>query len=308
MGTCHHADMKFAVAGASGFVGSALVRRLEAERHEVLRLVRRPVERPGEVAWHPLSGEVEQRELLEGMEGLVNFAGSNLAAGRWTPERKEEILRSRVEGTRTLVAVLAHLNHKPRVFLSASAVGYYGARGEEELTEASAMGKGFLAEVCRAWEDEARIAESVGVRAVLLRLGLVLDRSGGVLAKLLPLFRTGFGGRLGDGRQWMSWITLDDLLEVLLLSLRDGRLTGPVNAVAPAPVRNAEFTAALAHALGRRAMVPMPSFLLRLIYQEMADETLLASTRVRPQRLVDAGFRFNHPTLNEALRAVLAGE
>ena len=153
--------MKFAVAGASGFVGSALVRRLEAEGHEVLRLVRRPVERPGEIAWHPLSGEVEQRELLEGAEGLVNLSGCNLAAGRWTPERKEEILRSRVESTRTLVTVLAHLNHKPRVFLSASAVGYYGSRGEEELTETSAKGEGFLADVCRTWEEEARIAESV---------------------------------------------------------------------------------------------------------------------------------------------------
>ena len=166
--------MKFAVAGASGFVGSALVRRLEAQGHEVLRLVRRPVERPGEIAWHPLSGEVEQREVLEGAEGLVNLSGCNLAAGRWTPERKEEILRSRVESTRTLVTVLAHLNHKPRVFLSASAVGYYGSRGEEELTETSAKGEGFLADVCRTWEEEARIAESVGVRAVILRLGLVL--------------------------------------------------------------------------------------------------------------------------------------
>jgi uncharacterized protein len=300
--------MKFAVAGASGFIGSALVRRLEAEGHEVLRLVRRPVEQPAEVSWHPFSGEIEQRELLEGTEGLVNLTGSNLAAGRWTPERKEEILRSRVESTRTLVTVLAHLNHKPRVFLSASAVGYYGSRGEEELTEASAKGEGFLADVCRAWEDEARIAESVGVRAVMLRLGLVLGRDGGVLAKLLPLFRTGFGGRLGDGRQWMSWIALDDLVGVLLMGLRDGRLKGPVNAVAPVPVRNAEFTATLARALGRRALAPVPSFVLRSIYREMAEETLLASTRVRPQRLLDVGFHFNHPTLNEALAAVLTGK
>lgn len=300
--------MKFAVAGASGFVGSALARRLEAEGHEVLRLVRRPVERPGEVAWHPLSGEIEQRELLEGAEGFVNLAGSNLASGRWTPERKEEILRSRVESTRTLVAVMAHLNHRPRVFVSASAVGYYGSRGEEELTEASAKGEGFLADVCRAWEEEARIAESVGVRAVMLRLGLVLGRDGGVLAKLLPLFRTGFGGRLGDGRQWMSWIALDDLVEVLWAGLRDGRLTGPVNAVAPAPVRNEEFTAVLARALGHRALAPVPSLVLRMVYQEMAEEMLLASTRVRPRVLLDAGFHFNHPTLDEALRAVLSGK
>ena len=300
--------MKFAVAGASGFVGSELVRRLEAEGHEVLRLVRRPVERPGEIAWHPLSGEVEQRELLEGAEGLVNLSGCSLAAGRWTPERKEEILRSRVESTRTLVTVLAHLNHKPRVFLSASAVGYYGSRGEEELTETSAKGEGFLADVCRTWEEEARIAESVGVRAVILRLGLVLGRDGGVLAKLLPLFRSGLGGRLGNGRQWMSWIALDDLVAVLLMGLRDGRLMGPVNAVAPEPVRNAEFTATLARTLGRRAWAPVPSFILRMIFQEMAEEILLASTRVRPQRLLDSGFHFNHPTLKEALQAAPTGE
>jgi uncharacterized protein (TIGR01777 family) len=238
----------------------------------------------------------------------VNLTGSNLAAGRWTPERKEEILRSRVEGTRTLVAALAHLNHKPRVFVNASAVGYYGSRGEEELTETSSKGEGFLADVCRAWEDEARIAESVGVRAVMLRIGMVLGPDGGVLAKLLPLFRKGFGGRLGNGRQWMSWIALDDLVDVLLMALLEGRLTGPVNAVAPVPVRNAEFAATLARVLGHRAWAPVPAFVLRLIYQEMAEETLLASTRVRSQRLLDVGFRFNHPTLNEALRAVLTGK
>jgi uncharacterized protein (TIGR01777 family) len=298
--------MKFVVAGASGFIGGALVRRLEAEGHEVLRLVRRPVERAGEAAWHPLSGEVEQRELLEGAEGFVNLAGSNLAAGRWTAERKEAILRSRLESTRTLVAVLAHLHHKPRVFLSASAVGYYGSRGEEELTEASGEGDGFLAGVCRAWEEEAKIAESVGVRSVMLRLGLVLGRKGGVLARLLPMFRAGLGGRLGDGRQWMSWITLDDLVSVLMMGLADGRLVGPVNAVAPAPVRNAEFTATLARALGRPALMAVPALVLRFIFQEMAEETLLASARVRPQRLLDAGFQFKHPTLNDALSAVLA--
>ncbi len=204
--------------------------------------------------------------------------------------------------------MLAHLNHKPRVFLSASAVGYYGSRGEEELTETSAKGEGFLADVCRTWEEEARIAESVGVRAVILRLGLVLGRDGGVLAKLLPLFRSGLGGRLGNGRQWMSWIALDDLVGVLLMGLRDGRLMGPVNAVAPEPVRNAEFTATLARTLGRRAWAPVPSFILRMIFQEMAEEILLASTRVRPQRLLDSGFHFNHPTLKEALQAAPTGE
>ncbi len=299
--------MKLAVAGASGFVGSALVRRLKAEGHVVLRLVRRPVEQPDEIRWHPSSSEVEHWEMLEGIEGVVNLAGSNLAAGRWTRRRKEEILRSRVECTRTLVAVMAHMNHKPRVFVSASAVGFYGHRGEEELTEASGHGEGFLAGVCRDWEEEARIAESVGIRTVLLRTGLVLGAGGGVLAKLLPVFRAGVGGHLGNGRQWISWVALDDLVRVIWRGLSDERLAGPVNAVAPKAARNAEFTVALARALGRPRFAPVPAFVLRALFSEMADEMLLASTRVRPQRLLEGGFHFEHPEVEGALRAVLGG-
>ena len=299
--------MKVAVAGASGFVGSALVRRLQAEGHVVRRFVRRPAVEPDEIAWHPASGEVEQRELLEGIDGVVNLAGSNLAAGRWTEARKEELVRSRVESTRALVAVMARLNHKPQVFVSASAVGYYGHRGEEELTEASRAGGGFLSDLCHAWEEEARIAESAGIRTAILRLGLVLG-SGGVLAKLLPVFRAGFGGQLGDGRQWMSWIALDDLLGALLRGLTDARLSGPINAVAPGAVRNAEFTRALAHAVGHHTFAPVPAFVLRAMFQEMADEMLLASTRVRPQRLLEVGFSFAHPELEEAMRAAVSEE
>ena len=180
--------MKLAVAGASGFIGAALVRRLEADGHVVLRLVRRQAEQPGEIPWHPSSSEVEQWELLEGVEGIVNLSGSNLAAGRWTQARKEEIRRSRIESTRTLVAVMAHINHKPRAFVSSSAVGYYGDRGEEELTESSGHGEGFLAGVCREWEEQAKIAECVGIRTVMLRSGMVLGAGGGVLAKLAPVF------------------------------------------------------------------------------------------------------------------------
>ncbi len=300
--------MKLAVAGASGFVGSALVRRLQAGGHVVLRFVRRPAAQPEEIAWHPASGEVEQRELLEGIDGVVNLAGSNLAAGRWTEARKEEIVRSRVGSTRALVAVMAHLNHKPRVFVSASAVGYYGHRGEEELTEASRAGGGFLPDLCHAWEEEARIAESVGIRTAILRLGLVLGPGGGVLAKLRPVFRAGLGGRLGDGRQWMSWIALDDLLDALLLGLTDARLSGPINAVAPGAVRNAEFTRTLARAVGHHTFAPVPAFVLRAMFQELADEMLLASTRVRPQRLLEAGFSFAYPELEGAMRAALAEE
>ena len=299
--------MKLAVAGASGFIGRALVRRLEVDGHRVLRFVRRPVEHPDEVTWHPSAGEVEQWELLEETEGVVNLAGSNLAAGRWTEKRKEEILRSRVESTRTLVAVMAHMNHKPRVFVCASAVGYYGHRGDEELTEASSAGQGFLAGVCHAWEEEARIAETVGIRALTLRLGLVLGPGGGALAKLRPVFRAGFGGRLGDGRQWMSWIALDDLVATILRGLSDERWSGAFNAVAPGAVRNAEFTAALARAVGRHARMHLPAIVLRVLLGEMAVETLLASTRVRPQRLLDAGFSFAQPALDGALRAALSG-
>ncbi|MDD2765085.1 MAG: TIGR01777 family oxidoreductase [Opitutaceae bacterium] len=298
--------MKLVVAGASGFIGSALVRRLEGEGHRVLRLVRRPVEGPDEVEWHPAAGEVEQRDLLEGIEAVVNFAGSNLAAGRWTEERREEIFRSRIESARTLVTVMAHMNHKPRVFVSASAVGYYGNRGEEVLTEGSGPGEGFLAGVCHAWEAEARVAETAGIRTVRLRIGLVLG-NGGALAKLRPVFRAGCGGILGDGRQWMSWITIDDLVRTVLHGLRDDRLAGPVNAVAPGAVRNAEFAKAFAHALGRHwTFPPVPAFVLRTIFREMADEMFLASTRVQPQRLLEAGFNFEQPGIGAALHAVLS--
>ncbi len=298
--------MKLALAGGSGFVGSALRRHLEDAGHAVVLLVRRPAEAPMEVSWHPSSGEVEQRERLEGLEGVVNLAGSSLAAGRWTAERRAEILRSRVESTRALVAVLAHLNHPPRVLVSASATGYYGSRGDEELTEASARGEGFLADVCHAWEEEARVAESVGIRTVLLRIGVVLGPGGGMLAKLRPVFRAGLGGQLGDGRQWMSWIALDDLVRVVRRGLEDAQLGGPVNAVAPAPVRNAGFTVALGRALHRHTFAPVPAVVLRAVFGEMADEMLLASARVQPRRLAAAGFAFAHPELEGALQAALA--
>jgi hypothetical protein len=295
--------MRFAVAGASGFIGSALVRQLAADGHEVLRLVRRPVERQGEIEWHPASCEVESRHALEGVDGIVNLSGSNLG-GRWTAARQDEIRQSRVESTRTLVAVMSRLNHRPPVFVCASAIGCYGDRDDEELTEQSGRGEGFLPDVCHAWEEEARIAECAGIRTVVLRLGLVLGREGGVLARMAPVFRAGLGGPLGDGRQWVSWIALTDVVGALRHVLQVPALNGAVNAVAPNPVRNAEFSEALAHALGRRVLAPVPAFALRAIFREMADEMLLASARVRPRRLLDSGFQFAHPDLAGALRAV----
>lgn len=294
--------MKVAVAGASGFIGRALVRRLRESGDEVVQFVRRPAEEPWEIAWHPAGGEVEQWDRLEGVEAVVNVGGSNLAAGRWTEERKEEILRSRIEGTRTLVATMTRMNHHPRVFVCASAVGFYGDRGDEELTEASGAGEGFLAEVCRAWEGEARIAATAGIRTVWLRIGLVLGPDGGALARMLPAFRAGMGGRLGSGRQWVSWIALDDLVDVIQLALRETGLHGPVNAVAPGPARNVDFAKALGHVLGRPAILPVPAPALRALFGEMADEALLASARAVPERLREADFNFRLAVLEEALR------
>lgn len=296
--------MKIAVAGASGFIGGALVPFLTTRGHVVHRLVRRPAAGAAEIAWNPSSGEVEW-EKLDGVETIINLAGANLSQGRWTRERKEEILRSRVESTRTLVAIMTRMNHRPRVFVSASAVGYYGNRGEEEVTESSAAGEGFLAGVCRAWEDEARGAEVVGIRTVLLRTGLVLGRGGGALAKMLPLFQAGLGGRLGNGRQWMSWIALGDLVRVALLVLDVAHLNGPLNAVAPHPIRNSEFTRALARAVGRWTFAPMPAPALRALFGEMADEVLLASVQATPRKLLAEHFNYSHPLIEGALRAAV---
>jgi hypothetical protein len=297
--------MRFAVAGASGFVGHALVLKLREEGHEVVRLVRRAAEQPDEIALPSLLIDADQRGRLEDLDGVVNLAGSNLTDGRWTVRRRGEILRSRVETTRGLVAVMGHLNHRPRTYVNASAVGYYGDRAEEELTEASGPGRGFLAEVCQAWEEEVKGTDRAGIRSVLLRFGMVLGCGGGVLARLLPVYRAGLGATLGDGRQWVSWIALDDVLGATLHALRETSLTGPVNAVAPAPVRNAEFSEALARVLDRRTFVHVPKFVLRTVFGKMADEILLASTRVRPQRLLESGFHFARPDLASALSVVV---
>ena len=294
-------DMKVAVAGASGFIGSALVARLTDGGDQVVRFVRRPAEAPDEITWHPSAGDVEHWDRLEGVEAMVNLGGANLAAGRWTDERKSEIERSRIEGTRTLVATMARMNHHPRRFVSVSAVGYYGDRGEEELTESSPPGEGFLSDVCRAWEDEALIAHCAGIRTMILRLGLVLGR-GGVVARMLPAFRAGVGGPLGNGRQWVSWIALGDLLEVIHQAMRGGLPDGVVNVVAPDPVRNRDFARTLGRVLHRPAVLPVPALALRALFGEMADQALLASTRAVPARLLAAGFPYRLPDLTGALR------
>lgn len=298
--------MKIVVAGASGLVGTALVPALRAAGHDVVRLVRRAVRQNDEVAWDPAAGEIDAARLGD-VDGWVNLAGENLGEGRWTAARCERILRSRVEATRTLVAAMTRTARKPSVFVSASAVGFYGDRGDEVLTEAASLGRGFLPGVCLAWETHAVGAERAGIRTVLARFGVILAPQGGALGKMLPIFRVGLGGRLGSGRQWMSWIGIDDVVEILQRALTGMELSGPVNVVAPGAVRNADFTAALGRVLGRPAIVPVPGVALRLaLGTRMADEALLASTRAEPARLVTAGYRFRHAEIEGALRAVLA--
>lgn len=301
-------QLKVLITGARGMVATALRPRLAAEGHE-LRLLSRGSkldEDSGErhVSWDPEQGYLDASR-LEGLDAVIHLASSSLAQGRWNEARKREIRDSRVLGTRLLMQRLAQVQRPPRVVISASATGYYGDTGEILTTEQSAAGHGFLADVCCEWEYEAARAERFAARLVLLRIGVVLSGAGGALARMLPAFRLGVGGRLGSGRQWMSWIAIDDLCRVILACLADRRLEGPVNAVAPVPVRNAHFTAALARALARPAVVPIPAVGLRLVFGEMARETLLASSRVLPARLDAVGHSFSFPEAEAALRHVL---
>ncbi len=297
--------MKIVVAGASGLVGSALVPALRAQGHDVRRLVRRTPKVEDEISWDPARGELE-RERFAGTQVVINLAGENLAAGRWTSARRERILRSRIEATRTLVAAMAAADPKPAVLINASAVGFYGDCGDEALTEASARGQGFLPDVCAAWEGEAARAAEWGARVVYLRFGVILAAKGGALAKMLPVFRLGLGGRLGSGRQWMSWISLADVVAAIGHAARDARAAGAINVVAPGAVTNRDFTQALGHVLRRPVVFPVPAWALRAaLGRGMADEALLGSTRASPWRLGELGFTFQHPSIDVALAAVL---
>lgn len=295
------------IAGASGLLGRTLGPLLQTQGHTVLRLIRRAPTGKDEIRWNPARGELDPAA-LEGVDAIVNLSGENVGAGRWTEARSASILRSRVDATRTLVVALQKLSRKPEVFVSASAVGFYGERGDEQLTEADAIGHGFLPEVCLAWETHAEGAARSGVRTAMLRFGVVLTPAGGALAKLLPLFRLGLGGRVGDGRQWMSWIGVDDAAGAVYHAIMEPRCAGPMNAVSPQPVTNAEFSATLGRVLGRPVVLPVPATLLRLILGRMADETLLASTRAVPSRLLETGYVFRHSGVEAALRHVLGRE
>lgn len=295
--------MRIAVTGASGLIGRALVERLKREGHTVARLVRDPARAaPGDVVWNPEAGTIDAAA-LEGIDAAVHLAGENVGT-RWTEEKKRRILQSREQGTGLIARTLAGLSRPPRVLVQASAVGIYGDRGDETVTEASPPGTGFLAEVGQAWEAASAPAEAAGIRVVKLRIGVVLTAKGGALQQLLLPFRMGVGGRIGSGRQWMPWISLDDTVEVILRALRDERLRGPVITAAGA-VRNAEFTEALGRALHRPTLLPVPAFGIRALFGQMADEALLAGQRVEPARLREVGHVFHHPTLDATLAAAL---
>lgn len=294
--------MRALVTGATGFIGRSLLGSL----HHPVVVTRDPDRaraRLGDVRvhrWEPLVGPAP-REAFEGVDAVFNLMGEPLAPGRWSDARKELIRRSRLVGTRNLVAGIAAAGERPKVLVSASAVGFYGSPGEEVVDEAAKRGEGFLAQLCADWEKEARKAEALGVRVVHLRIGVVLGPQGGALAQMLVPFRMGVGGRLGAGRQWMSWVHLDDVVGLAHFAAT-GDLKGPVNAVSPEPARNADFTRALARTLGRPAVIPAPGFALRLALGEFAG-VLLGSIRAAPVAALAAGYRFRHPSLEEALRA-----
>ena len=293
-----------AVTGATGLIGSALVELLLAHGHTVRRFVRSTRDaRDGDVVWDAARSELPPGA-LHGVDAVVNLAGAPIAQ-RWTAERKHDIRASRVLGTDKLARAIAAMEQKPRVLLTGSAVGYYGDRGDEVLTESSAPGHDFLAGVCVAWEQPATPAAEAGVRVVLLRTGVVLSKDGGALAKLLPPFRLGMGGPLGTGEQWMSWIALEDHLRAIEHCLFVDTVRGAVNLVAPNPVRNSHFATTLGRVLARPALVPVPAFALALMYGEMARETLLASQRALPDALAATGVDFRQPTLEGALRTML---
>jgi len=292
--------MKVAIAGASGLVGSALIPVLRTIGAEITRLVRSKP-KAGEIEWHPNQDEVSPNT-LEGFEVIINLAGENIAGGRWTDDQKKKIHDSRVHGTHLLSEAIAKLARKPRAFICASATGIYGDRDSETLDEQSESGGGFLAGVCREWEKASEPAIKAGVRVVNLRFGPILAREGGMLAKLLTPFKMGMGGKVGSGKQFISWVSLDDAVNAVKLAIKDDSMHGPVNIVSPNPVTNEEFTRTLGHVLNRPTALAMPAFAARLAFGEMADEMLLASQKVLPRKLLSAGFQFQLPKLEDAIR------
>ena len=292
--------MKILVSGSHGLIGKALISSLGSGEHEVLRLVR-STPKPGEIEWHPNQDAMDPAR-LEGFDAVISLAGENVAGGRWTDDQKRKIHDSRVNGTHLLSEAMARLAQRPQVFLCASATGFYGDRDDEVLDEHSDSGGGFLAGVCREWEMATEPAANAGVRVVNTRFGVILAREGGMLAKLLTPFKMGMGGKVGSGKQFISWVAIDDAVSAIKLALNDETFRGPLNVVSPNPVTNEVFTKTLGHVLSRPTALAMPAFAARLAFGEMADEMLLTSQYVVPKRLTDAGFEFKYPELEGALR------
>jgi uncharacterized protein (TIGR01777 family) len=296
--------MKILISGSHGLVGSALIQSLEAQGQEVFRLVRYAPNSRSEIEWSPDRYSIALAR-IEGFDAVVSLAGESIAEGRWTDEKKRRIRESRVKGTKLLGDALANLTAPPRTFICASAIGYYGNRGDELLTEESARGDDFLSDVCAEWEQATSLAADKGIRVVNSRFGIILDQEGGALKKMLPPFRMGVGGKLGSGKQWMSWITLDDVVGALNFALTNEAVRGPVNYVAPNPVTNVEFTKTLGKVLSRPTLFPVPAFAIKPLFGEMGEALLLGSQRVKPTRLEQAAYEFKHAQLEQGLRAVL---
>ena len=297
--------MKILISGSHGLVGTALVKSLEINGHEIFRLVRHAPGSDSEIEWSPDRYSIALAR-LEGFDAVIHLAGESIASGRWDEEKKRKIRESRVKGTKLLSDALANLARPPKTLISASAIGFYGNRGDELLTENSRSGDDFLAGVCVEWENATAHAAEKGIRVVNTRFGIILDSQGGALAKMLTPFRMGVGGQIGSGTQWMSWIALDDVVAAIKHVLVGETAKGPVNFVAPKPVQNAEFTKTLGRVLSRPTIFPIPAFGVRLMFGEMGDALLLSSQRVEPKKLNEAGYQFSYPVLGEALRHVLS--
>ncbi len=292
--------MKVLITGATGLIGEALQRSFDEKGYEMLLASRKESNDENHIKWSVEDGFTKPED-LEGVDVVVHLAGENVSGLRWTDEKKKAIRDSRVLGTRNVVDSISKLKHKPKVFIASSAIGFYGERGDEEVTESSAAGDNFLAGVCKEWEAESRRAEDAGIRTVLLRTGIVLSKNGGALATMLTPFKLGVGGVVGSGKQWMSWISLDDHIAIINYAIENDHIRGAVNAVSPNPVTNHDFTKTLGEVLYRPTFLPLPEFAVSMIFGEMGDALLLASTKVMPRRLEDAGFEFAYPELKAAL-------
>ena len=297
--------MNIAVTGASGLIGTALVNFLTSKDHTVHKIARSKSQESGaEIDWLPENGGWDTA-FSDGLDAIVHLAGENIASDRWSEKKKEKIRNSRIMGTRRLCEKILKLDKPPGVFVCASAIGFYGDRGNEILTEESSIGDCFLSEVCEKWEEEAAVAARANIRVVNLRFAMVLSSEGGALPKMLSAFKKGVGGRLGSGKQYVSWVVIDDVISAIHHVLTDDSLSGPVNVSSPQPITNKVFTKTFGKIIKRPTFIPMPAFAARLAFGEMADELLLASTRVEPAKLVNSGFKFKYPDIDEALRTVL---